>query len=134
MILDIDYAVFHLIWLGNRFLNTWLSRLSFKFRTLFFLGSNFLFVFNNHDATSLLFLLRMPSKITLVYIYKNHMMRNRLLIMLSIFSVKFFCQLKKMNWNKPLYIKLDWNQPETQFLGFEVKCEISFNSSHHSLH
>ncbi len=34
-----------------------------------------------HGATSLLFLLRLLLKITLVYKYKNHMMRNRRRIM-----------------------------------------------------
>ena len=37
----------------------------------------------SHDATSLLFLLRLLLKITLVYIYKNHMMRNRRRIMME---------------------------------------------------
>jgi hypothetical protein len=41
-----------------------------------------------HDATSVLFLLRMPSKITLVYIYKNHMMRNRRRIMTGFYCAK----------------------------------------------
>ena len=46
---------------------------------------------SDHDAMNLLFLLRLLLKITLVYIDKNHMMRNRRRIM---FHEIFFVFLK----------------------------------------
>jgi hypothetical protein len=57
-----------------------------------------------HGATSLLFLLRLLLKITLVYTYKNHMMRNRRRIMVKFFKkIKFF--LAKIFFNQNFFTK-----------------------------